>query len=109
MFEKTNKKELLVNLLIAPIIPLVLASYLIVVNVIDVNTIALIITALLGVIIYKSICIIRQYYERAFQILIVSVDWFMLDIIGIYTNEEFNLLKASILESTLKLSISYVI
>lgn len=109
MFEKTNKKNLLINMLLAPLIPIALATYFIVVSAVEIHATALLITLLIGVIFYKAICLIKKYYENIFGMMVLSADWFMLDVIGIFTNNEFSFLKASILESSLKLSLNYVI
>lgn len=92
----------LLKLSISPIIPLALVLYLLYKDYFN-NQGLLIISIFLSIfILLKFINKLKNEILRHIQIVLVSIDWFMIDIINLFSNNEYKFLYSSLAETVAK-------
>lgn len=104
----SKNKSLIISILLAPLVPIICTILYIYINILEVNTMKVLITLFLIYLFVKLIQLIKQRYTYLFNVSTICLDWFLLDIVNLFTNNEFIYMKSSILETSLKLTLNTV-
>ena len=99
-----------IDFLLQPIIPIGVFGYFICSRVCGDEIFLMgILFLLFGFVFYKIITLVRMKYITLYNIGIGCVDWFLLDIVNLFSNNTYSSLNPSILETLSKLSLQVVL
>lgn len=107
--DKNSKKFLIKNIFLEPIIPVVFFIYCISFNICDIKIVSVFLTIFISGIFCKFIFYIKVHYRFIFQVGVVCIDWFLIDIVNFISNNSFYFLKPSLLETIAKNSLAFVV
>lgn len=99
----------LIEILSTPIVPILCLFYFIHDYFLEQNILYFLLSVLILYILYKVILFIKRSSQTLFKITLLSTEWFVLDLLNVFSNDMFDLLKPSLLESSIKLGINYMI
>lgn len=88
-----------------PIVPLLVLSYI----AFQSNSITIVLIIIGSFIMYKLYKALHHRASYVYNSILVTIDWFLLDIVNIYTNNMYSYLNSSILETVLKNSLHQIL
>jgi hypothetical protein len=100
---QTQTNNNITDFLLSPIIPIATLGYYLCVNICTNQVVFVVLFLLFAITIYKVTHIVKIKFINIYHIAIISVDWFLLDIVNLFANNSFASLNPSILETVLKL------
>ncbi len=99
----------IIDFLLSPIIPIGTLGYYLCVNICTNQVVFVVLFLLFAIASYKVVHIVKIKFITFYHIAIVSVDWFLLDIVNLFSNNSFASLNPSILETVLKLGFTQLV
>ena len=99
----------IIDFLLSPIIPIGTLGYYLCVNICTNQVVFVVLFLLFAIASYKVAHIVKIKFITFYHIAIISVDWFLLDIVNLFANNSFASLNPSILETVLKLGFTQLV
>ena len=99
----------IIDFLLSPIIPIATLGYYLCVNICTNQVVFVVLFLLFAIASYKVAHIVKIKFINIYHIAIISVDWFLLDIVNLFSNNSFASLNPSILETVLKLGFTQLV
>jgi len=95
-------KKSVIEFLLAPLVPIFLLVFFIVINIFELKLIYLVLIGLVLFLAYKIINKLKENWKCLYSSSIICADWFLLDVINLFSNENLSFLKPSILETVIR-------
>lgn len=92
--------------LFTPIVPVVFCCYYLISNYFEIKLISIVLFIVIGFFFYRLGLYLKNNYKTIYSICIVSIDWFMLDLLNLLSANQFTFLQPSILETVVKNSVA---
>lgn len=106
---QTHTTTNIIDFLLSPIIPVGVLGYYICSNICNNQVIFVVLFLLFVIASYKLAHIVKIKFINIYHISIMSIDWFLLDIVNLFTNNSFTSLNPSILETVLKFGFTQLV
>lgn len=97
----------LFEVLLTPVVPIFLGIYFLA-NLLEIKSMTIILLIVIAFFFFKLIKYLKKRNEVIYNISIVCMDWFLLDVMNILSSNQYEFLKPSILETVIKNSIYLV-
>ncbi len=98
----------LFEVLLTPVVPVVLGIYFLA-SFTEIKSVTIVLLIIIAFFLFKLVSYLKKKNEIVYNISIVSVDWFLLDLLNLLSSNEFTYLKPSILETLIKGSVHLVV
>lgn len=101
--------QVFINMLITPIVSITCGVYFISVSILELNVLYIFVSIAVLYSVYKFFIFLKNKSENLSKIALLSSEWFILDLLNVFSNDAYTYLKPSVLETSIKLGSAYIL